>query len=154
MAWLFEPRWGVEFHERRKGLGEKGRYSQAADAASGGYRCGAGKPGAGRNAAELQTLFAANRRLFKPYVLREQLDRLWTYKKRPGVLNFLLGRIKALRWQRLLGMERLGDVLFRHLEASPGIAIIRSPSVSSRSTRPSKLCSAEHAECAMNRCCS
>jgi hypothetical protein len=92
--------------------------------------------------------------LFKAYVLREQLDRLWTYKTRPGVLNFLLGRIKALRWQRLLGMERLGDVLFRHLEASPGIAIIRSPSVSSRSTRPSKLCSAEHAECAMNRCCS
>jgi len=85
--------------------------------------------GAGRNAAELQTLFAANRRLFKAYVLREQLDRLWTYKKRPGVLNFLLGRIKALRWQRLLGMEQLGDVLFRHLEASPGIAIIRSASV-------------------------
>ncbi len=61
-------------------------------------------------------MFAANRRLFKAYVLREQLDRLWTYKTRPGVLNFLLGWIKALRWQRLPEMERLGDCLFKHLE--------------------------------------
>ncbi len=41
----------------------------------------------GSKRVELQTLFAANRRLFKAYVLREQLDRLWTYKTRPGVLN-------------------------------------------------------------------
>jgi transposase len=45
----------------------------------------------GSKRVELQTLFAANRRLFKAYVLREQLDRLWTYKTRPGVLNFVLG---------------------------------------------------------------
>ena len=70
----------------------------------------------GSKRAELQTLFAANRRLFKAYVLREQLDRLWTYKTRPGVLNFVLGWIRALRWQRLPEMERLGDFLFRHLE--------------------------------------
>ena len=38
----------------------------------------------GSKRQELQTLFAANRRLFKAYVLREQLDRLWTYKTRPG----------------------------------------------------------------------
>ena len=63
----------------------------------------------GSKRAKLQALFAANRRLFKPYVLREQLDRLWTYKTRPGVLNFLLGWIKALSWQRLPEMERLGD---------------------------------------------
>ena len=37
--------------------------------------------------ADLQ-LFAANRRVFKAYVLREQLDRLWTYKTRPGVFEF------------------------------------------------------------------
>jgi len=70
----------------------------------------------GSKRVELQTLFAANRRLFKAYVLREQLDRLWTYKTRPGVLNFLLGWIGALRWQRLPEMERLGDFLFRHIE--------------------------------------
>jgi transposase len=70
----------------------------------------------GSKRRELETLFAANRRLFKAYVLREQLDRLWTYKTRGGVLDFLLGWIKALRWQRLPEMERLGDFLFRHVE--------------------------------------
>ena len=70
----------------------------------------------GSKREELQTLFAANRRLFKAYVLREQLDRLWTYTTRPGVLNFVLGWIRALRWQRLPEMERLGDFLFRHIE--------------------------------------
>src|SRR4029450_919449 len=70
----------------------------------------------GSKRAELQALFAANRRLFKAYVLREQLDRLWTYKTRPGVLNFLLGWFKALRWQRLPEMERLGDFLLKHID--------------------------------------
>ena len=70
----------------------------------------------GSKRRERETLFAANRRLFKAYVLREQLDRLWTYKTRPGVLNFLLGWIRALRWQRLPEMDRLGDSLFRHIE--------------------------------------
>jgi transposase len=47
--------------------------------------------------------------------LREQLDRLWTYTTRPGVLRFVLGWINARPWQRLPEMERLGDWLFRHL---------------------------------------
>ena len=70
----------------------------------------------GSKRAELRTLFAANRRLFKAYVLREQLDRLWTYKTRTGVLNFLNGWCDALRWQRLPEMERLGEFLFKHLD--------------------------------------
>lgn len=70
----------------------------------------------GSKRAELQALFAANRRLFKAYVLREQLDRLWTYKTPQGVGDFLVGWLKALRWQRLPEMERLGDFLVRHLE--------------------------------------
>jgi transposase len=48
-------------------------------------------------------------------VLREQLDRLWAYKTRPGVLNFLMGWFKALRWQRLPEMEQLGDFLLKHI---------------------------------------
>jgi hypothetical protein len=32
------------------------------------------------------------------------------------VLTFVEGWVKALRWQRLPEMERLGDFLFRHLE--------------------------------------
>jgi len=70
----------------------------------------------GSKRKELQALFAANRRLFKAYLLREQLDKLWTYKTRTGVLNFLLGWFKALRWQRLPEMEELGDFLLRHLD--------------------------------------
>jgi transposase len=70
----------------------------------------------GSKRAELQVLFAANRRLFKAYVLREQLDRLWTYKTRTGVLDFLMGWFNALRWQRLPEMERLGDFLLKHID--------------------------------------
>jgi len=70
----------------------------------------------GSKRAGLQVLFAANRRLFKAYVLREQLDRLWMYQTRTGVLNFLNGWIDALRWQRLPEMDRLGEFLFTHVE--------------------------------------
>jgi transposase len=52
----------------------------------------------GSKRQELRHLFAANRRLFKAYVLREQLNRLWTYKTREGVAQFLFGWLKALRW--------------------------------------------------------
>ena len=70
----------------------------------------------GSKRAELQALFTANRRLFKAYVLREQLDRLWTYTTGNGVINFLMGWLHALRWQRLPEMERLGEFLLRHID--------------------------------------
>jgi transposase len=70
----------------------------------------------GSKRQELQQLFAANRRLFKAYLLREQLDRLWTYKTREGVARFLFGWLKALRWQRLPEMEKLGDTLVNHFD--------------------------------------
>jgi len=70
----------------------------------------------GSKRRELEELFAANRRLFKAYVLREQLDRLWTYKTPMGVGDFLVGWLQALRWQRLPEMERLGAFLVKHLE--------------------------------------
>jgi transposase len=70
----------------------------------------------GSKRQELRALFAANRRLFKAYVLREELDHLWTYKTRDGVANFLWGWLEALRWQRLPEMEKLGDTLVRHFD--------------------------------------
>jgi transposase len=70
----------------------------------------------GSKRQELKQLFTANRRLFKAYVLREQLDRLWTYKTRGGVARFLFGWLKALRWQRLPEMEKLGDTLVNHFD--------------------------------------
>jgi transposase len=68
----------------------------------------------GSKRQELRALFAVNRRLFKAYVLREELDHLWTYTTRDGVANFLWGWLEALRWQRLPEMEKLGDTLVRH----------------------------------------
>jgi hypothetical protein len=37
----------------------------------------------GRKRQALKALFAVNRRLFKAYLFREQLDRLWTYTTDP-----------------------------------------------------------------------
>jgi transposase len=65
---------------------------------------------------ELQDLFAVNRRLYKAYVLREELDHLWSYATPSGVTNFLDGWIAALRWQRLPEMQKLGAFLRRHLD--------------------------------------
>jgi transposase len=70
----------------------------------------------GEKRRQLKELFSANRRLFKAYVLREELDRLWTYKARWGVERFLRGWFQALRWQRLPEMRKLGDFLVRHLD--------------------------------------
>jgi len=70
----------------------------------------------GSKRQELTQLFAVNRRLFKAYILREQLDRLWTYKTRDGVAHYLWGWLKALRWQRLPEMEKLGDTLVKHFD--------------------------------------
>lgn len=63
----------------------------------------------------LRELFAVNRRLFKAYVLREQLDRLWTYKSEYGVRNFLARWVLALRWQRLPQMVKLAAFLVKHI---------------------------------------
>jgi transposase len=71
----------------------------------------------GTKRQELARLFAANRRLFKAYVVREQLNRPWTYTTRAGVARWLFGRLKALRWQRLPEIEKLGDTLVRHFDA-------------------------------------
>jgi transposase len=109
----------------------------------------------GSKRAELQALFAANRRLFKAYVLREQLDRLWTYKTRPGVLAFLMGWFKALRWQRLPEMERLGDFLLSHINGIAAYCDHDVPSASSnRSTPPSRPSCDGRVACETKRCCS
>ncbi len=42
----------------------------------------------GSKRRDLEGLFVANRRLFRASVLREQIDRLWMYKTRCGVLDF------------------------------------------------------------------
>jgi transposase len=75
----------------------------------------------------LRALFAINRRLFKAYVLREQLARLWEYATPIGVGRFVVGWLKALRWQRLPEMEQLGHLLVDHLEGIAAYCIHRVP---------------------------
>lgn len=70
----------------------------------------------GSKRAELRELFAVNRRLFKAYLMREELDQLWKYATPRGVANFLMGWVNALRWQRLPEMEKLGHFLVDHYE--------------------------------------
>jgi len=65
---------------------------------------------------ELNSLFALNRKLFKAYVLKESLDRLWNYRYEGAMLNYLQRWIHQLRWQRLRPFEKLADMLLNHLE--------------------------------------
>jgi transposase len=65
---------------------------------------------------ELNTLFALNRKLLKAYLLKESLDRLWTYHYEGAMLNYLQRWIDQLRWQRLKPFEKLASMLLKHLD--------------------------------------
>lgn len=65
---------------------------------------------------ELNQLFALNRRVFKAYILKESLDRLWTYHYEGAMLNYLQRWIDQLRWQRLEPFEKLAKMLLEHLD--------------------------------------
>ena len=65
---------------------------------------------------QLNALFALNRKVMKAYLLRESLDRLWSYRYEGAMLRYLNSWIDQLRWQRLRPMERLADMLLNHLE--------------------------------------
>jgi transposase len=68
------------------------------------------------NRRQLNTLFAMNRKLMKAYLLKESLDRLWTYKYEGAMLSYLRRWIDQLRWQRLPSFERLARMLLDHLD--------------------------------------
>ena len=65
---------------------------------------------------QLNALFALNRRVMKAYLLKESLDRLWTYTYEGSMMRYLKSWIDQLRWQRLKPMEKLADMLLNHLE--------------------------------------
>jgi transposase len=65
---------------------------------------------------ELNAMFALNRKLLKAYLLKESLDRLWTYHYEGAMLNYLQRWIDQLRWQRLKPLEKLASTLLKHLE--------------------------------------
>jgi transposase len=64
----------------------------------------------------LNELFQLNRRVMKAYLLKESLDRLWTYTYEGAALRYLSQWAGQLRRQRLTPFNRLADTLFRHLD--------------------------------------
>jgi transposase len=65
---------------------------------------------------QLNQLFALNRRVMKAYLLKESLDRLWTYHYEGAMLRYLQSWVDQLRWQRLRPFEKLAQILLDHLE--------------------------------------
>ena len=65
---------------------------------------------------ELNQLFALNRKMLKAYLLKESLDRLWTYHYEGAMLNYLERWIDQLRWQRLEPFQNLAKMLLEHLD--------------------------------------
>ena len=64
----------------------------------------------------LNEAFALNRRLFKAYFLKEQIERLWTYTYEGAACRFFDDWCSSLRWQRLPAFQKLADTLERHLQ--------------------------------------
>jgi len=65
---------------------------------------------------QLNKLFALNRRVLKAYLLKESLDRLWTYHYEGAMMRYLQDWMDQLRWQRLKPFEKLAQMLIDHLE--------------------------------------
>ena len=64
---------------------------------------------------DLNRLFQLNRRVFKAYLLKESLERLWSYRYEGAMLNYLQKWMDQLKWQRLSPFEKLADTLLKHL---------------------------------------
>ena len=65
---------------------------------------------------QLNDLFALNRRLLKAYVLKESLERLWSYRYEGAALRYLQNWIQQLRWQRLKPFDKMACLLVKHLD--------------------------------------
>ena len=65
---------------------------------------------------QLNELFALNRRVMKAYLLKESLERLWTYRYEGAMLRYLQSWIDQLRWQRLMPFQKLAFMLLDHLD--------------------------------------
>lgn len=68
------------------------------------------------NRRELNRLFGLNRKLFKAYLLKESLDRLWKYRYEGAMLRYFREWTSQLRWQRLDPFVKLAAMLKRHLD--------------------------------------
>src|SRR5439155_16052318 len=61
------------------------------------------------------------------YLLKESLERLWSYTYEGAMLRYLKSWIDQLRWQRLKPMEKLARMLLDHLEGILNYCRIKVP---------------------------
>jgi transposase len=76
---------------------------------------------------QLNKLFALNRRVMKAYLLKESLDRLWSYTYEKAMMRYLQNWIDQLRWQRLKPLEKLARMLLNHLDGILNYCRIKVP---------------------------
>lgn len=65
---------------------------------------------------QLNVLFRLNRRVLKAYLLKESLERLWTYSYEGAMLRYLKSWTMQLRWQRLPAFDKLAHLLIDHVD--------------------------------------
>ncbi|MBZ5522736.1 MAG: transposase [Acidobacteriia bacterium] len=76
---------------------------------------------------QLNQLFTLNRRVMKAYLLKESLDRLWSYTYEQAMVRYLQSWIDQLRWQRLKPFRKLAQMLLDHLEGIVNYCRIKIP---------------------------
>ena len=81
----------------------------------------------GKKQQLLNDLFRLNRRMMKAYLLKESLDRLWTYTYEGAAQRYLNQWIDQLRWQRLEPFKKLAVMLLRHLEGILNYCRVKVP---------------------------
>jgi transposase len=69
-----------------------------------------------RQRGVLNRLFQLNRRVFKAYMLKESLERLWDYRYEGAMVKYLGKWMDQLRWQRLPSFQKLAAMLIKHLD--------------------------------------
>ena len=76
----------------------------------------------GRKRQELNTLFSMNRKLLKPYLLKESIDRLWTYHYEGAMVNYFKRWMDQIRGEAARLSEArtdAGEAHRRHSELLP-----------------------------------
>jgi len=65
---------------------------------------------------ELKQTFKANSRLYTAYLLKEDFDRLWSYKSETWMLKFWTSWKESLKWKRLAPFQKVVTMVERHWE--------------------------------------
>jgi transposase len=65
---------------------------------------------------ELAQTFKANRRLYTAYLLKEDFDRLWSYKSETSMLKFWVSWKEGLKWKRLAPFQKVVRMVESHWE--------------------------------------